>query len=309
VHIKLSIIIVSWNTRELLADCLESVWQEIAPEQQESVETLVVDNASSDGSNSMVRERFPWVQLIENDQNVGFAGANNQAIQRSSGRYVLLLNPDTKLLSGSLTALLTFMDEHPEAGAAGSRLLNADGSLQTSCYPAPTLWREVWRLFHMDTVYPYGTYKMSRWSQEAPRDVDVIQGAALIIRREALQQVGTLDDSYFMYSEEVDLCYRIQRAGWRLYWVPLSRVIHYGGQSTQQVAATMFLHLYRGKLLFFKKHHGFGAEQSYKLILLAASLFRLLLTPAAFLLQPAARKQKLALAGNYCRLVWVLPQL
>lgn len=306
---KLSIIIVSWNTCALLADCLHSVQEEIPLKMREAIETIVVDNASTDESVPMVRAQFPWVQLIENRQNRGFAGANNQAIQRSCGQYLLLLNPDTKVMPGAIGDLLQFMETHPEAGAVGPRLLNADGTLQPSCYPTPTLARECWRLLHMDKLSPYGIYWMHQWSLEETRAVDVIQGAALLLRRDALAQVGVLDEGYFIYSEEVDLCYRIQRAGWHLYWVPRAQVIHYGGQSTQQVAASMFLHLYRGKLRFFRKHHGFWAGQLYKLILLLIAIPRLLLVPLICVVQRADRRQRLKIAGNYGRLLRALPQL
>lgn len=303
----LSIIIVNWNTRELLAKCLKSVSDEVQALDPLRVETLVVDNASTDSSAQMVQEQFPWVQLIENQTNVGFAHANNQAIRQSSGRYVLLLNPDTEVKPGALETLVHFMEAHPPAGAAGARLLNPDGSLQPSCYPAPTLSGEFWLLFHLDVLWPYGTYRMADWDLDEHRAVDVIQGACLILRQKALDQIGLLDEGYFIYSEEVDFCHRLQKADWRLYWVPQAQVVHYGGQSTQQVAAEMFLQLYRGKILYFRKHHGRLAAQAYKLILLAATLTRLLITPLAWLERPPQRQQHLTLASNYRRLLLALP--
>lgn len=303
----LSIIIVNWNTRELLAQCLESVSSEIHRLGPLSVETMVVDNASADGSPQMVHERFPWVQLTENQKNVGFARANNQAILQSTGRYVLLLNPDTEVKPGAFETLIQFMEAHPEDGAAGARLLNPDHTLQASCYPAPTLSREFWRMFHLDTLAPYGIYRMDEWDLNKHREVDVIQGACLILRHEALRQVGLLDGEYFIYSEEVDLCHRLQKAGWRLHWVPQAQVVHYGGQSTQQVAAEMFLRLYQGKVIYFRKHYGWLTSRSYKLILAAATLTRLMLTPLAWLERPSKREQHLTLANHYRRLLFSLP--
>ncbi|MFQ5596281.1 MAG: glycosyltransferase family 2 protein [Anaerolineae bacterium] len=302
----LSLIIVNWNTRDLLAQCLESIWQNVSTFERSNVETFVVDNASTDGSAQMVRERFPWVRLIENAENVGFARANNQAIRASSGRYVLLLNPDTEVRPSALERLVRFMEATPQAGGGGPRLLNPDGSLQPSCHPAPTLTRELWRLFHLDALRPYALYPMAGWDPETPRPVEVIQGACLLLRRAALEQIGLLDEGYFIYSEEVDLCYRLRRAGWRLYWLPAARVVHYGGQSTQQVAAEMFLRLYRGKLLYFRKNHGRLAAQLYKLILLAAALARLALAPLAWLERSPRRRRHLALAGRYGRLLRAL---
>ncbi len=306
----LSIVIVSWNTRDLLVQCLQSVWEEMerafAPGQ---VETFVVDNVSTDGSAQTVRQDFPWAKLIENQTNTGFARANNQAIELCTGRYVLLLNPDTKVLPRGLAELVRFMAEHAEAGAAGSRLLNPDGTLQVSCHPRPMLSRELWRLFHLDKLYAYALYRMDQWSTTTPREVDVVQGASMLLRREVLDQVGVLDPDYFIYSEEVDLCYRVQRGGWRIYWVPTSEVIHYGGQSTRQVAAAMFLRLYQGKILYFRKNHGRLAAELYKLIVLAASATRVLLSPLALLSGAAQRKRNLTLASNYRRLLLALPKM
>jgi GT2 family glycosyltransferase len=247
------------------------------------------------------------VRLIENSKNVGFAQANNQAIQQSAGCYVLLLNPDTEVQPGALETLVRFMDAHPQAGAAGARLLNPSGTLQPSCHPAPTLSRELWRLFHLDALWPYACYPMAGWDLNTPREVDMVPGACLILSRDALDQVGLLDEDYFIYSEEVDLCYRLRRAGWRLYWLPQAVVIHYGGQSTRQMAAAMFLRLYQGKVLYFRKHHGRLAAQLYKLILLIAALARLLLSPLVWLVRPPQRHQHLALASHYRRLVRALP--
>jgi N-acetylglucosaminyl-diphospho-decaprenol L-rhamnosyltransferase len=304
--VDLSVVIVNWNTRDLLARCLESVITHCG-QADLTTEILVVDNSSADGSAEMVREQFPQAQLIENSENVGFARANNQAIRPSCGRYVLLLNPDTEVRPGALQRLVRFMAEHPAAGAAGTRLLNPDGTLQSSCHPAPTLARELWRLLHLDALRPYAVYPMARWDLNKPRVVEVIQGACLILRRATLDQVGWLDEDYFMYSEEVDLCYRLRQAGWQLYWLPQAKVVHYGGQSTQQVAAEMFLQLYQAKLIYFRKNHGWPAAQAYKLILLVAALARLLLSPLAWLEGSSRRQRHLTLTGHYRRLLLALP--
>ncbi len=243
----LSIVIVSWNTCDLLDACLHSALVE-AEAAGLAAEIYVVDNNSTDQSVEMVRQRYPSVKLIENKHNPGFAKANNQALALATGRYHLLLNPDTYVLEDGFGVLVRFMDEHPEAGAAGARLLNADGSLQCSCSPEPTLVREAWRLFHLDELRPLGSYSMVEWPTDRPRLVDVVQGAAMIVRATVVQQVGLLDEGYFMYSEEVDWCTRIRRAGWQIYWTPQARIIHYGGQSARQIADAMFLQLYRGKV-------------------------------------------------------------
>jgi GT2 family glycosyltransferase len=304
--LKLSIIIVNWNTCDLLDGCLSSIYTHPPAD---LFEVFVVDNGSTDGSVRMVMRRFPQVCLIENHVNLGFSRANNQAIKETTCPYILLLNPDTEVKQGALDTLIDFMDDHPEVGAAGSRLLNPDGTLQVSCYPEPTHSREVWRLFHLDKFHPYGLYPMHTWDSETPRSVEVLQGASLILRRQALDQIGLLDEDYFVYSEEVDLCHRLKTAGWRLYWVPRSLVIHYEGQSTQQVSKEMFMHLYRGKLLYFRKHHGPLSVFLYKCILLTAGLARLSLGPLACFERPPQRQYHLTLASNYLRMILALPRM
>ncbi len=309
-HPTLSVVIVSWNTRDLLAECLGSLAELRRPGEppdQPSLDGIptkifVVDNASDDGTVSMVRQRFPWVQLLANHENVGFARANNQAIEHSRDRYVLLLNPDTRIHRGSVATLVGFMDACPAAGAAGPRLLNPDGSLQLSCSPTPTLAREFWRLFHLDPIWPRGTYAMDTWDADAVREVDVVGAACLLLRRDALEQAGLLDEDYFMYSEEDDLCHRLAAHGWRRYWVPRATVVHYGGQSTRQRRAAMFQQLYRSRLLFFRKRHGPFQSGLYKLLLVAAAAARVL---ASHAIRPAETNA----ADNYRRLLRELPRL
>lgn len=299
----LTIIIVSWNTKELLAQCLASI---AAHPLSASHETIVVDNGSHDGSPHMVAARFPDVQLICNEDNRGFAQANNQAICQAHGKYILLLNPDTELHAGALDALVRFLDEHATAGAVGPRILNPDGTLQHSCSPAPTLLNEWLHLFHLDGERRQG---MARWRPDAPRQVETLLGACLMFRREIVEQIGLLDESYFMYSEEVDFCYRMRRAGWALYWAPQATIVHYGGQSTRQIATEMFLQLYQNKLRYFRKHYGLRGAWTYKLILFWASLMRLALSPFSWFEKPAQRREHRALAGRYWRLLVALPGL
>jgi N-acetylglucosaminyl-diphospho-decaprenol L-rhamnosyltransferase len=298
--LPLSIIIVNWNTRDLLGQCLDSIFQTI---NADLCEVIVVDNASTDTSTEMVQKRFPQVQLIQNSWNVGFARANNQGIRQSIGRYVLLLNSDTIVMPGALQALLAFMDTHPEAGCAGARLLNPDTSLQYSCSSAPTISSEFRRMLHLPGVRSDGYYPMDRWDLSQPHQVDVILGACMLLRRETLDQVGLMDESFFMYSEEVDLCYRIHRAGWQIYWIPQAQVVHIGGQSSRQASAEMFLRLYESKLIYFRKNHGRIRAGIYKLLLAISSLIRLSLVPLVCFESTERRQAHLAQAGNYERLL------
>ena len=304
-HLKpLSIIFVSWNTRELLENCLDSI---LANPPTTPFEIWVVDNASSDDTPQMIRWRFPQIQLLENPGNVGFARANNQAIQQCTGEYLLFLNPDTLVEAHALQALVDFFDNHPQAGAAGAKILNPDGSMQLSSHPKPTLFRELWRMFHLDTLWAFAEYPHSKWETNQVQDVDMLMGACLMVRKEVLDQVGCFDEDYFIYSEEVDLCYRIQRAGWRLYWVPEAKIVHYGGQSTQQVPNEMFLNLYHGKIKYFRKHYGSAMARIYILILMTAALSRIILAPFAFFVNPSRRQKHLTLVDRYWRLVLMLP--
>jgi GT2 family glycosyltransferase len=302
----LAIIIVSWNTREILRHCLQSVF---ASQTTKKFKVWVVDNGSSDGTGQMIKEFFSQIQIISNDDNVGFAHANNQAIMDSSGDYVMLLNPDTVVEKDVIETLVNFLEKYPDIGAVGPRLLNPDGTLQESAYPEPTLAREFWRLFHLDRFYYYAAYPMDEWSVIDAREVDVLMGACLLVRRKTLDQVGLLDDNFFVYSEEVDLCTRIREYGWRISWVPTAVVIHLGGQSTKQIQQEMFLQLYQGKIQYFRKHHTLLEVWLYKLVLFFAALARLALTPFAFFEQSPQKKEHLELSSNYRRLLWSLPGL
>jgi hypothetical protein len=272
-------------------------------------EVIVIDNASTDGSVDILRARFPHVNLIQNQTNLGFAAANNQGIRQSTRKYMLLLNPDTEVKPGAIDALFDFMEAHPKAGACGARLLNPDGSLQYSCSPAPTLGREFLRLLHLPGMRSDGYYEMADWDLETPRRVDTLMGACLMVRRATLDQVGLLDEDYFMYSEEVDLCKRIRDGGWEIYWVPQAQVIHYGGQSTQQVAEQMFIELYKSKLLYFRKHHGRFKAGLYKLLLGLVSLTRVGFGSFEREKVESKGERSRTTANNYRRLLAELPGL
>ncbi len=301
----LSLIIVNWNTGELLSQCLDSIYMD--PERVEAFEVWVVDNASTDGSAQAALEKYPQTKLIQNRQNPGFAAANNQAIRQAQGEYLLLLNPDAILYPGAARTMLDFLIHNPPVGAVGPRLLNPDQTLQFSCSPEPTLSREFKRLFHLAGVRPDGYYAMDTWDITKPRPVDVLLGACILVRRQALEDVGLFEEAYFMYSEEVDLCRRLRQKGWGVYWMPAAQVIHFGGQSTRQAAAEMFLQLYKAKIMYFRKHYGASAAWIYKLILLAASLPRLAIGAVVWFEPSPRRETHLAMVQNYQRLIAKLP--
>jgi N-acetylglucosaminyl-diphospho-decaprenol L-rhamnosyltransferase len=282
--VLLSVIVVSWNTRAQLEACLVSLVAAIA-ELSGSAEIFVVDNASSDGSDAMVRSQFAGVRLIKNETNLGFARANNQALLQSSGAYVLLLNSDTELMPGAVQNLLAFAAVNPRLGAAGPLLLNSDRSLQPSAQPMLTPEREFWRLSFLDRLLPRASYRMEGWDRDTPRPVETLKGACLLLRRVALAEVGLLDESYFMYTEEVDLCYRLAQAGWELWWVPQAKVIHHGEASSRQAAHEMYIQLYRSKVQFYRKFGGEKRAASFKRLVRLAYLPRVAVTT---LLAPAS---------------------
>lgn len=250
----LSISVVNWNTKTLLDQCLSSVYDTTHGME---FEVIVVDNASSDGSVEMVRQKHPHVRLIENTDNRGFAAANNQAYGVSAGRYFLLLNPDTICRPGTLTVLASFLDRNPKAGAVTSLVLNANLELEYSWSRFPTFLSEA--LGKLDRrIGPDG------W---CPRDAeelrlngrfraDWIGGCCLMIRRDAVEEIGLMDESFFMYCEETDWCFRLHRAGWEVWVEPSAEIVHLVGRSSLQVAGSSAFRLRESKALFFAKHHG-----------------------------------------------------
>lgn len=259
----LAIVTVSYNTRELLADCLDSA---LAGLERSGLagEIWVVDNASSDGSADMVRQRFPVVHLLAQEQNVGFAAGNNMALQElgfgqgTEARHVLFLNPDTRVLGDALGKMVRFLDSSPTAGAAGAALVHGDGSFQHSAFAFPGLRQMFFDFF---PVHPRildsrlnGRYPRRLYQAGQPFQVDHPLGAALMLHRETLAQVGGFDERFFMYCEEIDLCRRIRAAGWQIYSVPQAQIVHLVGQSTGQFRDRMFVALWRSRFLMFEKY-------------------------------------------------------
>jgi N-acetylglucosaminyl-diphospho-decaprenol L-rhamnosyltransferase len=263
--VDLAIITVSYNTRELLADCLDSA---LAGLERSALvgEIWVVDNASSDGSVEMVRQRFPAVHLLAQERNLGFAVGNNLALQEmgvgqgADARHVLFLNPDTRVLGDALGEMVRFLDSAPAAGAAGAALVHGDGGFQHSAFAFPGLLQIFFDFF---PVHPRildsrlnGRYPRRLYHAGRPFLVDHPLGAALMVRGKALAQVGGFDERFFMYCEEIDLCRRIRAAGWQIYNVPQARIVHLVGQSTCQFRDRMFVALWRSRFLMYEKHEG-----------------------------------------------------
>lgn len=281
----LSIVIVNWNTRELLSACLQSVFDTV---RASPLQVIVVDNASNDGSPAMVQQHFPSVQLIANTSNAGFARANNQAFAGCAAKYVLLLNSDAFLLPGTADGLMQELDNYSNAAAVGPMILNRDGSYQAGGANFPGLWNETLLAFGIARWLRHGYYP--NYPPERPGGiVDWVGGACLIVRRRVLEQIGGLDEDYFMYTEETDWCFRANRAHWQIRYSPAYRAIHFGGASTAQASAAMKSELYKSKLFFVEKHRAHWQHAALKRIFLASAIGKMFLYSLAAKLQQADR--------------------
>lgn len=253
---QLSIAIVNWNTSKLLEPCIESIFRH-APEFD--FEVIVVDNASSDFDEAAVRARFPEVKLIVNGSNLGYARGNNQAIAESSGEYVLLLNPDTEFKDDSIARLVDFMRAHPDAAAAGCKLVRLDGTVDRSVRSFPEPWPIASELFGLSRLFPksrlFGGYRMTWFGYDRESLVDQPMGSCLILSRKALDEIGVLDEDFPIFFNEVDWCYRAGLAGWKIYFTPSAEVIHHGASSTKQVRRQMRRESHRSLARFYRKHY------------------------------------------------------
>ena len=244
---KLSVVIVSYNVRDYLENCLQSVSRALEGIEGE---VFVVDNHSDDDSVEAVRSQYPWVRLIENQENMGFSRANNIAIREARGEYVLLLNPDTIVEEVTLREVLRFMEEHPKAGGAGVMMHNADGSLAPESRRAlPTPWVSCLKMLGFTK-----RYYMSHLPWDQPGRIEVISGAFCFLRKKALDEVGLLDEDFFMYGEDIDLSYRLMKGGWENWYLPYP-ITHFKGKSTQK-SDYRYVHIfYNAMLIFFRKHY------------------------------------------------------
>ena len=246
-RMKLSVVIVSYNVRSYLEQCLQSVQRALEGTEGE---VFVVDNHSDDDSVETVRQHYPWVRLIENQENLGFAKANNQAIRQAQGDYILLLNPDTVVAEDTFHGVLAFMDEHPKAGGAGVMMCYEDGSRAPESRRAlPTPWVAALKMMGFTK-----RYYLSDLPWDQPCRIEVVSGAFCLLRHEAIKTVGLLDEDFFMYGEDIDLSYRLLKGGWENWYLPYS-IIHYKGRSTRK-SDYRYVHVfYQAMLIFFQKHY------------------------------------------------------
>jgi len=274
----LSIIIVNWNTRDFLRDCLRSIYDQRGAL---SLEVIVSDNDSQDGTQAMVREEFPDVTLIENGRNLGFAAANNVGIRLARGRYILLLNPDTIVLDRAIEKTVHYAEAHPKIGVVGCRVMENEAVVQRTCFSFPTPFSAFCTEFGLRRLFPrsrmFNRAELGWWDRNSEREVDVVSGMYMLVRREALEQVGLLDEAYFVYAEEADLCFRMWKAGWPCVFVPVAQIIHRdgGSKSTRQVSGKMFVQMHKSLLIFHRKNWGYGAYLQLKWVYILSMVVRL----------------------------------
>lgn len=273
--IDLSIVIVSWNTRDLLLAAVASIFREV---RGISFEVIVADNASTDGSADAVEADFPEVKVVRLPRNVGFAGGNTAGLREAKGRYAALLNADTIVQAGALERLVAYMDGDPGAGVCAPQLLNPDGSKQNSIHNFPTLAGEILNVSLLRILFP-GRYPSKRRAYTAPIEVEAVLGACLVVRREAIEQVGPMDDGYFFFMEETDWCARMREAGWKVVHVPDARVTHLsGGSSKKKLPLETRIEYLRSLYRFFGKNRG----EAQRLAVVAIRLFKLALNLVIF---------------------------
>jgi GT2 family glycosyltransferase len=271
------IIIVNWNTRDILRGCLDSIYKQT---HGIAFEVVVVDNASSDSSAEMVKQEFPQVILIVNAENRGFAAANNQGMRIANGRYVLLLNPDTIILDGAIQKTVEFADKRPDIGVLGCQVWVNDHEIQRTCFSFPTVWKALVQEVGLLHIFPhsrvFGRAHYGWWDRKSQRDVDVVSGMFMLVKQEAIQEVGLMDEAYFVYAEETDWCFRFHKAGWRCVFTPIANIIHLdgGSKSTDLIKTKMFVQMQKSMLIFHLKQQGRWAWIARKGLYISSMFFR-----------------------------------
>jgi len=254
---QISVIVVSWNGREYLRDCLQSIRQTRASSVHE---VIVVDNASADGSPEMVAAEFPEVRLLRMEQNLGFARANNLAFEQATGSHLALVNSDVVVHPGCLQELAAFLDDHDDVGMVGPRIIGGDGQLQRTCRCLPSVWNSLCRAVALDRLFPrypmFSSYEMRYFGHDRVAEVEVLSGCFCMVRRKAIDEVGGLDERFFFYAEDFDWCKRFVEAGWRVTFDPRATATHFGGGSTSQAPVRYSIEILRANLKYWQKHHG-----------------------------------------------------
>uniref|UniRef100_UPI003217F7BD glycosyltransferase n=1 Tax=uncultured Draconibacterium sp. TaxID=1573823 RepID=UPI003217F7BD len=277
---ELSIIIVNYNVKHFLEQCLHSVQKAV---KNTSAEIFVVDNNSVDGSAQLIREKFPKVRFIQNTENVGFSKANNQAIKQASGKYILLLNPDTVVEEDTFEKVISYMNDHPDVGGLGVKMIDGKGTfLPESKRGLPTPWVAFYKIFGLSKLFRkskrFGKYHLSYLNENEIHEIDVLAGAFMLMRKSALDKVGLLDETFFMYGEDIDLSYRIQQGGYKNVYFPETTIIHYKGESTKKGSLNYVKVFYNAMIIFAKKHFPGGKAGIFAMLIQLAIYFRALIS-------------------------------
>lgn len=299
--IDVSIVIVGWNVRDLLRNCLDSVYKQT---KGISFEVIYIDNASRDGSIEMVKDNFPETIIIANTTNKGFVKANNQGFEIAQGRYVLLLNSDTVILDNAIAKTITFADAHTEAAAVGCKILNPDKTLQpVTCFMFPSILNMLLSSTYLYKIFPrnkfFGRELMTWWDKNEVREVDVVTGCYMLVRSEAMKQVGVLDERYFIYAEETDWCYRFKERGWKVLFTPEPEIIHYGGQTTKKAAAKFRLQFSGSILIFMRLHRNIFSFLLARLIMAFFLFIRIPYWLAKAVVDKNSRKMSIETSQTY----------
>ena len=295
----LSIVIVSWNVRDYLAACLDSIR---ASAGDLDIEVIVVDSYSGDGTVEMVRERYPWVKFLPQSANIGFTRGNNLGLAAAQGRYLMLLNPDTEIVGDALLCMVHYLDEHPRVGVVGPNTRNADGSAQSTRRRFPTFITALFESTWLQPIAPRQVldyYYARDIADGDTAEVDWVQGSALMMRRKVYGQIGGLDEQYIMFSEEMDWCKRARNVGWRVVYLGGARIVHHGGKSTEQVSAMAHIYFQTSKIRYFRKFHGPLAAAALRVFLVSSYIEQWLIESAKGVVG-----HKRALRQERARLYW-----
>ena len=305
---NLSVIIVTWNSMRIVQECLESLeWHAQDP----STEIIVVDNASSDGTPQLIREHFTWVKLLQNDTNLGFARANNIGIKLSTGKYIGLVNSDVVVPKGCLEKMIQYMGQHPDIGMLGPKMLLKDGSIGQSCRRFPSVWNLFCRALALDRLFKgsgfSGGFLMTDFLSDRVMDVNVLTGWFWMVRREALDHVGLLDERFFMYGEDIDWSKRFHGAGWRVVFYPEAEAVHYCGASSSNAPTRFYVEMNRAHMQYCQRYHSKFAVFGFWLTTWLHEIIRIIGYGTVYLLKGAGNPEAgFKLKRSMACLLWLM---